>query len=293
MSLNAKINKIAKATGRPAQQVHREFYLQRFLGRVFADPDSPWVLKGGTGLLVRMDGARYSRDADLLRTDVEAAAATDDLQRLCDQPTTLDPFTFQIQRSPKDPGVGEAAQLEALVYYGAMQMQKFPIDLSIRTTLAAEIDYVVPRPVLDLTEEVLGELPRFRCLSLADQVSDKVSAMYEVHGINATPSTRWHDLVDLLLIITRFSLSAAKTALALQIQQQRRRERLTLPAAIGSPGPQWEHSYPTEAAASSLPQHLHRLDTALAALGACLDPLLDGSRQRGQWDPGTQQWTDR
>ncbi|WP_024802926.1 nucleotidyl transferase AbiEii/AbiGii toxin family protein [Nocardia sp. BMG51109] len=288
MSINAKVRQLAKATGRPAAELHREFYLFRFLGRVFLDPDSPWVLKGGSGLLVRItDGARHSRDADLLRLDVDATQAVVELQQLCDRASDLDPFIFEIQRGKNDPGTSDAAQLIATVYLGATRVHTFPVDLSIRTTLASDIDRVAPRTILQIPD--IADLPRFRCLSLADQVADKVAAMYEIHGTDATPSTRWHDLVDLLLIIRRFPLDAAKTTSALHIQQQRR-ARLDLPAAITSPGPQWEAGYHEEARSSSLPPELHRLDAALSALAQCLNPLLDQSVAVGTWDATTSQW---
>ena len=58
------------------------FYFHRLLCRVFSDPDSPFVLKGGQSVLARTVDARATRDIDLLarETSVEAAAA--DLRRL-------------------------------------------------------------------------------------------------------------------------------------------------------------------------------------------------------------------
>ena len=41
------------------------FYYRRFLCRVFSEPDSRFVLKGGRGILARTTRARYSRDADV------------------------------------------------------------------------------------------------------------------------------------------------------------------------------------------------------------------------------------
>nr|WP_275106800.1 nucleotidyl transferase AbiEii/AbiGii toxin family protein [Nocardia brasiliensis] len=161
------------------------------------------------------------------------------------------------------------------------------MDLSIRTTLACDTDRVAPTPTLHIPD--VAELPQFRCLSLADQIADKIAAMYEVHGTNATPSTRWHDLVDLLLIIARFPFDAAKTTRALHIQQERR-DHLTLPAAITRPGPQRGTAYPKQAHTSSLPAELHQLDTALATLGRCLNQLLDQSITTGTWNPATRQW---
>ncbi|MEV6562216.1 nucleotidyl transferase AbiEii/AbiGii toxin family protein [Nocardia sp. NPDC051756] len=288
MSLNAKVKQVVRATGRPPAQIHREFYLLRFLGRVFSDADSPWVLKGGSGLLVRItDSARYSRDIDILRIDVDADQAVTELQQLCATPSDLDPLTFQVRRGKNDPATSLSAQLVTTVYYGATELHHFPIDLSIRSTLASVVDRVEPVTVLDLDD--FADLPPFRCLSLADQIADKIAAMYEVHGSNAAPSTRWHDLVDLLLIIDRFPIDAAKTLRALRIQQQRR-DHLTLPRAVIRPGSGWDTGYPREAVGTSLPPDLHGLDAALVALARFADPLLDGTMPTGTWDPRASRW---
>ncbi|KAA8886691.1 nucleotidyl transferase AbiEii/AbiGii toxin family protein [Nocardia colli] len=288
MSLNAKVKQVARATGRPATQLHREFYLLRFLGRVFADVGSPWVLKGGSGLLVRIaDGARYSRDIDILRIDVDADQAVTELQQLCATPSDLDPLTFEVRRGKNDPATAHSAQLVTTVYYGATELHHFPIDLSIRPTLASDVDQVEPATLLELDN--FADLPPFRCLSLADQIADKIAAMYEVHGPNATPSTRWHDLVDLLLIIDRFPIDAAETIRALRIQQQRR-DHLTLPGVVTRPGSGWDAGYPREAAGTSLPPDLHGLDAALVALAGFADPLLDGTLSTGTWNPRAGRW---
>lgn len=42
-------------------------YFNRFLSRVFSEDASPWVLKGGTGILARVANSRSTRDIDLYR----------------------------------------------------------------------------------------------------------------------------------------------------------------------------------------------------------------------------------
>ncbi|WP_280232420.1 nucleotidyl transferase AbiEii/AbiGii toxin family protein [Nocardia cyriacigeorgica] len=263
----------------------------RFLARVFVDPDSPWVLKGGGGLLVRInEGARYSQDADLMRTDVTAEEAIAELQGLLARVTDLDPLTFQVKRSKSNIGGLDSARLTAEVYYGPKRLHSFPIDLSIRSTLAAGTDHVVPTSIIDL--DGFSDLPAFKVLSLADQVGDKVAAMYQGYGpTGATPSTRYHDLVDLHLIIARFPIDAAATTAALRLQQQRR-ANLALPLSVASPGPQWAVGYRTEARNAKLDPRLHALDEALAALAVFLDPLLDGTRSAGTWNPLAQGWSE-
>lgn len=63
-SLKDRIRNEATRRGRTTEQLRREFFLQRFLARVFTEPGQRWLLKGGASLLVRRPDARYSRDID-------------------------------------------------------------------------------------------------------------------------------------------------------------------------------------------------------------------------------------
>lgn len=58
------------------------FYFHRLLCRVFSDPDSPFVLKGGQSVLARTVDARATRDIDLLARETSVEAAVADLRRL-------------------------------------------------------------------------------------------------------------------------------------------------------------------------------------------------------------------
>lgn len=58
------------------------FYFHRLLCRVFSDPDSPFVLKGGQSVLARTVDARATRDIDLLAREASVEAAVADLRRL-------------------------------------------------------------------------------------------------------------------------------------------------------------------------------------------------------------------
>ena len=56
----------AVARGANSGALLRQFVNDRFLARVFHAPDAPWVLKGGTAVLARVDDARTTKDVDLL-----------------------------------------------------------------------------------------------------------------------------------------------------------------------------------------------------------------------------------
>ena len=59
--------------------------------------------------------------------------------------------------------------------------------------------------------------------------------MYERHGPTATPSSRFRDLVDLVLIVSNLELDAGQTVKALTAESRRR--GLSLPARLETPGP--------------------------------------------------------
>ncbi|WP_040839834.1 nucleotidyl transferase AbiEii/AbiGii toxin family protein [Nocardia brevicatena] len=254
------------------------------LAKIFSDPTVSWILKGGTGLLVRLPGARHSRDLDLLHPETDVEQAFQELRGLVETAGPRDRFTFSLDVKTRREDVW---QLRAVPYLGANALQHFPIDLTAGRQLIGEIDRVSPRQVIEIPD--LDPPPPFSCYPLADQIADKLAAMYEFHGPEQAPSTRWRDLADLLLIISNFGFDAALTCAALD-KQRECRDALDLPTAIYPPGPRWVTEYPKLAANTVLATELCQLDAALSYLGRCVDPLLDGTRTAGWWNPEARCW---
>lgn len=133
-------------------------------------------------------------------------------------------------------------------------------------------------------------LPAFQCDPIADQVADKVSALYELHGDAGTPSSRYRDLVDLILIIRSRALDAEVLASALRARQQHTRNRVELPRAMRVPGVGWAAGYRAEAGRSSLEPEIHDLEVALEHVGHCLNPVLSADIDHGTWSPAEHRW---
>ncbi|WP_280426439.1 nucleotidyl transferase AbiEii/AbiGii toxin family protein [Nocardia carnea] len=285
-SLRSRLQAQARRTRRPASALRREFFVQRFLARVFADPAAPWVVTGGGGLLVRLPGARSSQDLDLIRPDTDITDAIDELHRLGGAHPDTDPFVLRVELARQLTGDAAAgAELAVSIYLGATMIEDFRIDLATDKTIIGTIESLPPTPVLDL--DGFAALPPVRLIPIPSQV-DKICAMTARYGATRQPSSRWRDLADLVLIVQSFAFDAAETRAALDIQQQRR--GLELPTALRAPGPEWERAYPAMAKGTSLPTELHDLDTALGFIGAALNPLLDGTRTHGRWNPHTRTW---
>ncbi len=284
-SLSDRIKSQARTGPRNAPQLHREFLMQRFLTRVFADADGPWILKGGTGLLVRLPGARHSKDIDLLHPDATLDRAVTELGELASRPGS-DPYSFVLGQPEALAGGVAGAQIPVDAYLDATKVDSFTIDLSTDLHTIGSLERTRPTPVIDMPG--LPALPEFALYPLPDQVADKVCAMYERHGDRQSPSSRFRDLVDLVLITSSFSLDASSTVAALSAEARRR--HLTLPSAMTVPGPDWPRGYRVIANASILDPGLRDLVGALAKAGSCLDPLLGDEISTGVWEHGRGIW---
>lgn len=284
-SLTDRIKRQAQLTGAVFPELRQQVLLQRFLARVFAKPDGPWVLKGGSSLLVRLPGARYSRDIDLLHTGADVSTAVAELQDLVNRDPG-DHFTFNVVPGSRLRGPVEGTQLQVEASLGKTIYGRFPIDLATELHAVGRFDRARPASLVEVPG--LPELPEFTLYPLPDQVSDKVCAMYERHGEQQIPSTRYRDLVDLLLITKSFPLDAALTRRAMDAETWRR--GIVLPLTMGAPGPDWTRSYPQVARKTNLGSDLCDLQAALAQTGVCLNPLLSREVTTGTWNPELGVW---
>lgn len=134
-------------------------------------------------------------------------------------------------------------------------------------------------------------MPEFALYPLPAQIADKVCAMYGRYGRDGGPSTRYHDLVDLVLIISAWRFPA--DVLARGLSQESERRGLVLPAAMSVPSVGgWSAGYEAIArTVSGLPGGgVLTLDSALVVAGRCLDPILSNQVVLGFWDPDAGRW---
>ena len=81
-TLEMAVKEAAKKSPLDTNRAIAGFYFHRLLCRVFSDPDSPFVLKGGQSVLARTVDAHATRDIDLLAREASVEAAVADLRRL-------------------------------------------------------------------------------------------------------------------------------------------------------------------------------------------------------------------
>lgn len=280
-ALEDRLKRETKARGRTLEELRREFLFQRFLALIFCDPDGQWVLKGGASLLMRLAQARFSKDLDLLHLgELTPGEAIAELRSLT-APGADDHLTFVIEDSVSYSRANPVVEISVTAYVGT-RYGSFPIDLARELHVLAAPERIRPTPVVKIPG--LAELPEIVVYPLADQVADKVCAMYERYGDLRSPSSRYRDLVDLALIVSTCELEAEQVSAALRAESARRGMRL--PERMAAPGPGWSAGYGAYARKSRIDAALHAMDAALRQVGYCLDPLLDGTRSHGRWVPG-------
>src|SRR3990167_3903323 len=87
-SLEVRLQKAAKEKGIDLQRIRRQVAFYRLLARFFAQPETPFFLKGGYAMELRLSSARATRDIDLTylqivknQDDVLSALILSDLQQ--------------------------------------------------------------------------------------------------------------------------------------------------------------------------------------------------------------------
>ncbi|HEX3828146.1 MAG TPA: nucleotidyl transferase AbiEii/AbiGii toxin family protein [Sporichthyaceae bacterium] len=282
----------AQRRGRAVNQLRREFAFQRFLARVFADPDAPWVLKGGAAMLARLPDARHSRDVDLYhpgRHTELPEALPEALAELTAALDTSAPDRLRFVLESSRPISDDAADLPFAAYVGATVLDRFTVYLTLHLRPVAGIEHVRPPHVLDLPG--LPEIPRLRLYPVHDQLADKICSMYARYGEAAAPSSRYRDLVDIVLVLRQVALDARELRQAVTDEALRR--HVDLPVQITLPGSAWTTGYRSAAVDSPLPRDPHDPTAAIALLATCVQPVLERAILRGTWDPMSARWQRR
>ena len=273
----------------PAERGRRlaEIAFRRLLFRLFTVQPERWVVKGGAALLLRLDPNRTSNDIDLAYVD-EAGEHAVALEALRDAAAAdvEDFFTFEIGTSRLlDPGHPLERALSVSV------VARFSIDLAL-PLVDVDAERVDASPALTGVAQV-DELPPLWALSFVAQIADKICAMFERHGEQATFSSRARDLADIAMIVAQVDLDGASLQQSLRAEEARRLEAGTLherlPAGLRLPDDQradWSMRW--RQATRDAPVSFA---DALTAAATFLDPLLAGRASGLRWHAATQAWS--
>ncbi|HEY7147366.1 MAG TPA: nucleotidyl transferase AbiEii/AbiGii toxin family protein [Streptosporangiaceae bacterium] len=280
--LTDRLRVVAQTSEWSLPQLQRQVAYDRLLERLYLADDS-WILKGATALLARGFGVRGTRDIDLFRRGDRTAAERD--LRDCAAHDIGDWFRFELGASHPMLEKTRGTRIPVTAYIGT-QWAEFHIDLlgpDVRIT--GQPDGVPPLVPLAMAGV---EQHGYRAYPLVNHVADKITAIYQRHGVLRRPSTRYRDLVDMVAIVTSADIAAGPQLTALKAESAQR--GITLPGRFSVPDRSlWTAGYAASAGGSLLRQG-RTLDTALRIVRPFADPLLAGSAA-GYWDHRGQAWT--
>jgi hypothetical protein len=247
VALEDRLKRIARDESLDLQRVRRQAAFDRLLCRLFVNPDAPWLLKGGYAMELRLKTPRTTRDIDLALKrlplpsgDWDTNAATVlEMLREAGQLDLQDFFTFVF---------GDATQdLDAAPYGGA----RFPVDgrLAGRTFVNFHLDVSTGDVLREPYESLSGRdwlgfagiaSAGFPAVSPEEQFAEKLHAYTLPRA--GRENTRVKDLVDLVLLIERARLDAARLAKAIRETFQRRKTH-GIPATLASPPASWSKAF--------------------------------------------------
>lgn len=283
-ALSSRLRQRAQQMQWPTQEVARAFVLQQFSARLFrSDSAEQWVLTGGTALQYRSTEARPTADADLAfareATEVETALR----RALIPIAGEYGSFDLRLSRT-KDSG-----NYTGRLTYNLNGQRFASASIDVNTTRPVDFTPDVLTPDALITMPDLSPPPALRVYPVHRHLADKLAAMFDSYGSDgASPSTRPHDLADIVILSRSSTVDASKLLAA--VRQQESERNVSVPTPLRLPAPEWVATYPKRVEETTLPAHLHNVDNALAAADRLVSPVLTGQIVNAQWNPRQQQW---
>lgn len=275
VALESRLKVLAQAEGLDLQRLRRQVAFDRLLGRLFAEPEAPWLLKGGYAMELRLNTARTTRDIDLALRRIPVASADweanvpDVLESLREagNQNLHDFFTFVIGSAMQD--------LDAAPYGGARfpvdarlagrTFAKFHLDVSTGDVLRGPYESLSGRDWLEFAGIASATFP---AVSPEAQFAEKLHA-YTLPR-TGRENTRVKDLVDLVLLIGRVRLNTSRLPQAIRETFQRRKTH-EIPSKLLPPPASWSGPLSAMATECRLEPDLDKLFSEVAQFFSTID----------------------
>ena len=194
-------------------RLRRQIAFERFLERLFHNEDSPWVLKGGYSLEIRLKMARATKDIDLVHREMKLSSQNPKERAIAIQEELAkyvnfdlqDFFQFNIGVSKMDlKGPVEGGfrfPVESRV--DGKIFARFFIDVALGETAILPMDMIQPQNWLEFAG---FKSKGFLAYSIEQHFADKFHAYTKPRPVRS----RVKDLVDMILILDSFSMDRDK-----------------------------------------------------------------------------------
>lgn len=256
-SLELRLQKTAKEKGIDLQRIRRQVSFDRLLARFFTQPETPFFLKGGYAMELRLSSARATRDIDLTylqrvknQDDVLSVLILNDLQQLS-AIDLGDYFSYALGEAQLD--------LDNAPYGGA----RYPVSSFIDGKLFVRFHLDVGGDVLTSSTETLTapdwlnfcgiSAPSVKIISIEQQFAEKIHAYTLPRGDKL--NSRVKDLIDILLLMKMRALDLKKLDTNLRMVFKIRNTHV-LPFQLPAPPNEWITPYSTLAKECGLEKNL-------------------------------------
>lgn len=243
-ALEHRLKNEVEKSGQNLQRLRRKVSFNRFLARIFADSGSPWILKGGYAMEMRLVHARATRDIDLaLKGKPQGAGAkqTGYIQDLLSNALSRDLGDFFAFR------VGSVQlELDGPLYGGA----RYPVEALMDNRLF--ISFHVDVAMGDYIPEELETAHEQDFVSFAGikpaafpMIPREVQFAEKLHAYTmprSVPNSRVRDLVDLVLLIQEGKVPPVKARAALKAVFTRRKSH-DVPAVLEPAPDRWTKNF--------------------------------------------------
>jgi len=281
-AITDRLKSLAATSDRSVSQLRRQFAYDRLLARLFSTGPREWILKGGVSMIARLASARHTADVDLVASADSADAALEALRAAAAQDLG-DFFTFRFE-SPRALVQGvPGLRIPTEAWLGPRMFERFGVDLVTGVVITGFPEEA--EPLLPLTIPGLVR-PCYRLYPLVDSIADKVMAIVENH--RGRPSTRFRDLVDLVLLAHSQQVRADDLAGAFA-SERLRRDLLRVDELAVPDVELWRAGYQT--VAGDVPGVVEKtLADALPLAKSFVDPVLAARAEGCVWDPAILTW---
>ncbi len=246
-ALEDRISQKSKKTGRDIPRLRRDVAFDRLLVRLFSIPSTPWALKGGYAMQLRIDSARTTKDIDLAVKDTTLFSNDPEtrfkvIHNFLVKQAAIelgDYFEFRITGPVKDleaaPEGGVRFHVETML--DDRTFEKFLLDIAAGDVWSPPLDQLESSDMLRFAgfEPVF-----FAAVPKEQQFAEKLHA-YTLPRANRI-NTRAKDLIDMNLLIVDGNLEIKRLFIALE-ETFKRRDTHPLSLQLNPPPEIWIAPY--------------------------------------------------
>lgn len=242
-----KLKEISDSDGIDIQRLYRQVAYSQLLKRLFNGNDTPWVLKGGHALELRLQKARATKDIDLALKeaaffDKNANKRNESIKEALIEKSRIDLgdyFDFEIS--------GPVTDLENAPYGGARYsidakidgrtFSKFQIDIGIGDVWIEPHDEI---PLKNHLESTAIDDATVRVINIEQHLAEKFHAytLPRDGRINSRPK----DLVDIYVILETEKIDSKTFLEHLKLTFERRKSH-EIPTALPDPPTEWDSKF--------------------------------------------------